>query len=89
MENTIILFPYAGQLTKRVRRESEIISRAKRYPWVQDRRDVQEAERSNSVVAINRQSEWIYGLATLAAVVVMAAALVTSFAIFLTSFIGL
>jgi hypothetical protein len=89
MENTIILFPYAGQLTNRVRRESEVIARLrKRCGLVQDRSQVQAVDRPNSVVAINRQTERIYGLANLVAVAVMAAALVTSFAIYLTSFVG-
>jgi hypothetical protein len=55
---------------------------------VQNRSNVRAADRSNSVVAIDRQAERIYGFANLVAVVVMAAALVTSFAIYLTSFVG-
>jgi hypothetical protein len=85
MENTITLFPYAGQLTKYVRRESEVITRLrKRSASIQDRSNV----RANLVGGINRQAERIYGLANLGAVIVMAAALVTSFAICLTSFAG-
>jgi hypothetical protein len=88
MEN-IISLPYAGQLTERVRRESEVISRLrKRCASIQDRRNVEAVIRPNTVVAVNRQTERIYGLANLAAVAVMAAALVASFAIYLTSFAG-
>jgi hypothetical protein len=89
MENTIVLFPYAGELANRVKRESEVIARLrKRRALVQNRSNVRAADRSNSVVAIDRQAERIYGFANLVAVVVMAAALVTSFAIYLTSFVG-
>jgi uncharacterized protein YigE (DUF2233 family) len=88
MEN-IISLPYAGQLTERVRRESEVISRfRKRCASIQDRRNVGAAIRPNAVIAINRQAERIYGFANLVAVAVMAAALVASFAIYLTSFVG-
>ncbi|HET9374255.1 MAG TPA: hypothetical protein VFO40_04745 [Chthoniobacterales bacterium] len=88
MEN-IISLPYAGQLTERVRRESEVIARLrKQRASIQDRRNVDAVIRPNTVVAVNRQTERIYGLANLAAVAVMAAALITSFAIYLTSFVG-
>jgi hypothetical protein len=88
MEN-IISLPYAGQLTERVRRESEVIARLrKQRASIQDRRNVEAVIRPNTVVAVNRQTERIYGLANLAAVAVMAAALITSFAIYLTSFVG-
>jgi hypothetical protein len=89
MENTIILFPYAGQLTNRARRESEVIARLrKRSGLIQDRRNVQTVDRPNCVVAVNRRTERIYGVANLVAVAVLAAALVTSFAMYLTSFVG-
>jgi hypothetical protein len=88
MEN-IISLPYAGQLTERVRRESEVVARLrKRCTSNQDRRNVEAVIRPNTVVAVNRQTERIYGLANFAAVAVMAAALITSFAIYLTSFAG-
>jgi hypothetical protein len=88
MEN-IISLPYAGQLTERVRREFQVISRLrKQCASIQDRHNVEAVIRPNTVVAVNRQTERIYGLANLAAVAVMAAALVTSFAICLTSFAG-
>jgi hypothetical protein len=87
MEN-IILLPYAGQLTRRVRREAEVIARLRKgRAFVQDRSDVR-VDRSKYVVAINRPAERIYGLANLVAVVVMATALVTAFAMYLTSFVG-
>jgi len=88
MENIITLFPYAGQLTRSPRREPEVTSR---FPWrraFQDGCNVRERNRSNYVVGINRQTERIYGLANLVAVVVMAAALVSAFATYLTSFVG-
>jgi hypothetical protein len=89
MENIITLFPYAGQLTNRVRRESEVIARLrKRSGLIQDRSNVQTVDRSNWVVAVNRRTERIYGVANLVAVAVLAAALVTSFAMYLTSFVG-
>lgn len=89
MENTIILFPYAGQLRKRVRREAEAISRLrKQRAFVQDRSDVREVDRPSHVVGINRQAERIYGLANLVAVIVMAVALVAAFGIYLTSFVA-
>jgi hypothetical protein len=88
MEN-IISLTYAGQLTERVRRESEVIARLrKQRASIQDRRNVEAVIRPNTVVAVNRQTERIYGLANLTAVAVMAAALITSFAIYLTSFVG-
>jgi len=73
MENIITLFPYAGQLTSRA---------------FQHGSDVREANRSNYVVGINRQTERFYGFANLVAVVVMAAALVSAFATYLTSIVG-
>jgi hypothetical protein len=87
MEN-IVLLPYAGQLTRRVRREAEVIARLpKGRGFVQDRIDAR-VDRSKYVIGINRQAERIYGLGNLVAVVVMAAALVTAFAMCLTSFVG-
>jgi hypothetical protein len=87
MEN-IVLLPYAGQLTRRVRREAEVIARLRKgRGFVQDRIDAR-IDRSKYVIEINRQAERIYGLGNLVAVVVMAAALVTAFAMCLTSFVG-
>ncbi len=87
MEN-IILLPHAGQLTRRLRREAEVISRLpKRRALVRARSD-REINRSNYVAGINQQAERIYGVANLVAVVVMATALVTAFAMYLTSFVG-
>jgi len=87
MEN-IILLPYAGQLTRRLRREAEVISRLpKRRALVRARSD-REINRSNYVAGINQQAERIYGVANLVAVVVMATALVTAFAMYSTSFVG-
>lgn len=86
MENIITLFPYAGQLTRSPRREPEVTSRFPRA--FQNRSNVREENRSNYVVGINRQTERIYGWANLVAVVVMAAALVSAFATYLTSFVG-
>ena len=87
MEN-IVLLPYAGQLTRRVRREAEMIARLQKgLGFVQDRIDAR-VDRSKYVIGINQQAERIYGLGNLVAVVVMAAALVTAFAMCLTSFVG-
>ena len=87
MEN-IVLLPYAGQLT-RVRREAETIARLQKgLGFVQESIDGR-VDRSKYVIGINRQAERIYGLANLVAVVVMATALVTAFALCLTSFVGL
>ncbi len=86
MEN-IILLPYAGQLSRRVRREAEVIARLpKRRALVRARSDRE--TRSNYVAGINQQAERIYGLANLVGVVVMATALVAAFAMCLTSFVG-
>jgi hypothetical protein len=85
MENIITLFPYAGQLTS-PRRQPEVTSRFLRA--FQHGSDVREANRSNYVVGINRQTERFYGFANLVAVVVMAAALVSAFATYLTSIVG-
>ena len=88
MENTVHL-PYVGQLTRHVRREAEVIARLRNgRGFVQDRSDAR-VDRSKHVIGINRQAERIYGLANLVAVVVMATALVTAFALCLTSFVGL
>jgi len=86
MENIITLFPYAGQLARSPRREPEVSARFPRA--FQDGSNVREGNRSSYVVGINRQTEQIYGLANLVAVVVMAAALVSAFATYLTSFVG-
>jgi hypothetical protein len=86
MENIITLFPYAGQLTRSPRREPKVTARFPRA--FQDGSNVRERNRSSYVVGINRQTERIYGLANLVAVVVMAAALVSAFATYLTSFVG-
>jgi len=87
MEN-IVLLPYAGQLTRRVRREAEVIARLRKgRGFVQDRSDAR-VDRLKYVIGINRQAERIYGLGNLVAVVVMATALVTAFAMCLTSFVG-
>jgi hypothetical protein len=87
MEN-IVLLPYAGRLTARVRREAEMIDRLQKgLGFVQDRIDAR-VDRSKYVIGINRQAERIYGLGNLIAVLVMAAALVTAFAMCLTSFVG-
>jgi hypothetical protein len=89
MENTILLFPYAGQLTNRVRRESAVIARLrKQCGLIQERTNVQTVDRPNCVVAVNRRTERIYDLANVVAVGILAAALITSFAIYLTSFVG-
>ena len=85
MENIITLFPYAGQLTS-PRCEPEVASRFPRA--FQRGSEVREGKRANYIVGINRQTERIYGLANLVAVVVMAAALVSAFATYLTSFVG-
>jgi hypothetical protein len=80
-----MLFPYAGQLTS-PRRQPEVTSRFSRA--FQHRSDVPEGNRSNYVVGIDRQTERFYGFANLVAVVVMAAALVSAFATYLTSIVG-
>jgi hypothetical protein len=90
MENIKILLPYAGQLTRRLKREAEVTSRLpKRRAFVQDRSIVQDASRSNYVVGINRPTERIYDLANVVAVVIMAVALVMAFVTCLTSLVGL
>ena len=84
----IVLLPYAGQLTTRVRREAEMIDRLQKgLGFVQDRIDAR-VDRSKYVIGINRQAERIYGLGNLIAVLVMAAALVTALGMCLTSFVG-
>jgi hypothetical protein len=89
MENTIILFPYAGQLTRSARGEAEMISRRpKQSASFRGRKHVQLESRSNSLIGISRQTERIYGWANLAAVVVMAAALAAAFGMYLISFVG-
>jgi hypothetical protein len=89
MENTIILMPPADELIRRVRREPKSVSRLpKRYPVVRVRSDLQEVDRASYVVGLNRQAERIYGLANLVAVIVMAAALVAAFGIYLASFVA-
>jgi hypothetical protein len=89
MENIITLFPYAGQLTRSPRREPEVTSRfPRRRVFAQDKGSAREGNRSIYLVGISRRVERIYGLANLVAVVVMAAALVTAFATYLTSFVG-
>jgi hypothetical protein len=85
MENIITFFPYAGQLTN-PRRQPEVTARFRHA--FQRGSDVREGNRSNYVVGINRQTERFYGFANLVAVIVMAAALVSAFATYLTSFVG-
>jgi hypothetical protein len=80
-----MLFPYAGQLT-RPSRQPKVTARFP--PAFRDRSDVREGARSNYVVGLNRQTERFYGFANLVAVVVMAAALVSAFATYLTSIVG-
>ncbi len=89
MENTIILIPSAGELTLHFRRGPEAISRLlKRRSLAQNISDLGEVDRSAYVVGINRQTERIYGVANVAAVITMVAALVMAFGIYLTSFIA-
>jgi hypothetical protein len=87
MENIITFFPYAGQLTN-PRRQPEVTARFPRRNAFQHGSDVREGNRSNYVVGINRQTERFYGFANLVAVIVMAAALVSAFTTYLTSFVG-
>jgi hypothetical protein len=89
MENTITLIPSAAELTLHFRPEAETSSR---FPgWralVQDRSDLRKVDRASYVVGINQRTERIYGVANLAAVIVMAAALIAAFSIYLSSFVA-
>jgi hypothetical protein len=89
MENTIILLPAPSELAKSVRREPEVVSwTPKRRAFVQNRSDVREVGRATYVVGVNRQADRIYALANLVAVIVMAAALVMAFSMYLASFVS-
>ena len=89
MENTIILMPPADELVRRARREPRSVSwLPKRDAGARGRSNVQEVDRASYVIGLNRQAERIYGLANLIAVIVMATALVATFAIYLASFIA-
>jgi hypothetical protein len=89
MENTIILMPPADRLVRPARREPKSVSQLpKRYPVVRARSDLPQVDRASYVVGLNRQAERIYGLANLVAVIVMAAALVAAFGIYLASFVA-
>jgi hypothetical protein len=86
MENIITLFPYAGQLTN-PKRQPKVTARF--FRAFRPGSDVREGIRSNYVVGLNRQTERLYGFANLVAVVLMAAALVSAFATYLISTVGL
>jgi hypothetical protein len=89
MENTIILIPSAGELTLHFGHGPEVVSRLpKRRSFAQNISDLGEVDRSAYVVGINRQTERIYGAANVAAVVIMVAALVAAFGVYLGSFIA-
>jgi hypothetical protein len=89
MENTIILIPSAGELTLHFGYGPEVVSRLpKRRSFAQNISDLGEVDRSAYVVGINRQTERIYGAANVAAVVIMVAALVAAFGVYLGSFIA-
>ncbi|HZC35378.1 MAG TPA: hypothetical protein VE242_07180 [Chthoniobacterales bacterium] len=87
MENTIIRMPPPDELLRRVRREPRSVSwLPKRDAGVRESSNVQEVGRAGYVIGLNRQAEQIYGFANLVAVIVMAAALVAAFGIYLASF---
>jgi hypothetical protein len=85
MENTITLLPPLADLAPPARRQIKPISRLVE-PRIVPLTKKNSSAKSVSIAYVNPRAERIYELATAAAVLVMTAALIMTFGIYLSSF---